>query len=163
MGVRPPADPRREERRNMNISTMIKDALEKRGLQNLKESSQFLGISTELLRMIINKGHIPKDKTLMLVARKLDLNASVLVLTAHQASVPDEVKGFFLAPSSSKLRHGSAMRKYPLSQEQCEYLGKIMKAEEIQLVRKLRQVNEDGKKQVFGYVDYMFATQRIVR
>ncbi len=144
----------------MKISGMIKEQLEKRGLRNLKDSSQFLGISTELLRMIINKNHIPKDKTLLLIAKKLDLNAPVLVLAAHQAAVPEDVKGFFLAPSPSKLRQGMTMRKYPLSQEQCEYLGKIMKPEEIQLVRKLRQVTDDEKKQVFGYVDYMFATQR---
>ncbi len=147
----------------MKISAMIKDALEKRGLRNLKESSQFLGISTELLRMIVNKDHIPKDKTLLLIAKKLELNAPVLVLAAHQAAVPEEVKGFFLSPSPSKYREGITMRKHPLSQEQCEYLGKIMKPEEIQLVRKLRQVSEDGKKQVLGYVDYMFATQRIPR
>ena len=56
-----------------------------------------------------------------------------------------------------------SMRKYPLSQEQCDYLCKIMTAEEIQLVRKLRQVTDDGKKQVLGYVDYMFSLQRTVR
>jgi hypothetical protein len=147
----------------MKISAMIKDALEKRGLKNLKDSSEFLGISTELLRMILNKGHVPKDKTLLLIAGKLELNAPVLVLAAHRATVPDEMKGFFLAPSPAKLRQGTGMRKHPLSQEQCEYLEKIMKPEEIQLVRKLRQVSDDGKTQVFGYVDYMFATQRVPR
>jgi hypothetical protein len=55
------------------------------------------------------------------------------------------------------------MRKHPLSQEQCEYLEKIMKPDEIQLVRKMRQVTDDGRKQICGYVDYMFATQRVSR
>jgi len=162
----PPLQDRGREGRKgryMKISTMIKEALEKRGLRNLKESSQFLGISTELLRMILNKGHVPKDKTLILIAKKLELNAPVLILAAHQETVPEEVKGFFLPPTTAKLRHGMSMRKYPLSQEQCDYLCKIMTAEEIQLVRKLRQVTDDGKKQVLGYVDYMFSLQRTVR
>ncbi len=146
----------------MKISIMIKEALEKRGLNNLKESSQFLSISTELLRMILNKGHIPKDRTLILIAKRLDLNSPILILAAHQAAVPEEVKGFFLAPTGAKLRQGMTMRKHPLSQEQCDYLGKIMTSEEIQLVRKLRQVTDDGKKQVLGYVDYMFSMHRVV-
>ncbi len=145
----------------MTVSIMIREALEKRGLRNLKESSQFIGISTELLRMTINKGHIPKDKTLISIARKLQLNAPALVLAAHQASVPTEVKGFFLEPTSTTYRQGMVMRKYPLSQEQCEYLGRIMKPEEIQLIRKLRQVTDDGKTQIYGYVDFMFSTQRV--
>jgi hypothetical protein len=147
----------------MKISVMIKEALEKRGLRNLKQSSQFLGISTELLRMILNKDHIPKDKTLSLIAKRLELNAPVLILAAHQASVPEEVQGFFLPPTTAKLRHGMFLRKHPLSQEQCDYLCKMMTSEEIQLVRKLRQVTEDGKKLVLGYIDYMFSTQRIIR
>jgi hypothetical protein len=147
----------------MKISAMIKESLEKRGLRNLKESSVYLGISTELLRMIVNKGHVPKDKTLVLIAQQLEINAASLVLAAHRQTVPEEMKGFFLAPSASKFRHGIGMRKHPLSQEQCDYLQKVMKSEEIQLVRKFRQVTEEGRKQVIGYVDYMFATQRVTR
>ena len=63
-----------------------------------------LGISPELLRVTINKGHIPKDKTLMMIAGKLNLDKSVLILSAHQEKVPDEVKGSFfllLKPKSS--------------------------------------------------------------
>lgn len=147
----------------MKISTMIKESLEKRGLRHLKESSQFLGISTELLRMIVNKGHVPKDKTLVLIARKLDLDTSALVLAAHRESVPEEVKGFFLTPAPSTHRNGSGIRKYPLSQEQCQYLEKVLKPDEIQVIRKLRQVTEEARKQVVGYVDYMFGTQRVFR
>lgn len=106
----------------MKISDMIRQALEKKGFRNLKDASKVLGISPELLRVTINKGHIPKDKTLMMIANKLGLDKSVLILSAHQEKVPAEVKGFFLSPSQSKFRRGK--RKFPLSEEQCNYLRK---------------------------------------
>ena len=52
----------------MKISEMIRQALEKKGFRNLKDASKVLGISPELLRVTINKGHIPKDKTLIMIA-----------------------------------------------------------------------------------------------
>lgn len=145
----------------MNISETIKDALDKKGLRSLKDASAELGISSELLRVILSKGHLPKDKTLGMIADKLGINAPLLILSAHQEKVPAEVKGFFLAPSSSKTI--KTQRKYPLSHEQCEYLEKIMTPAEIQLIRKLRQVSDETKTQIFGYVDFMFATKRIYR
>ena len=145
----------------MNISDTIKDALDKKGLRSLKDASAELGISSELLRVILNKGHLPKDKTLGTIATKLGINAPLLILSAHQEKVPTEVKGFFLAPSASKAVKGQ--RKFPLSHEQCEYLERIMTPAEIQLIRKLRQVSDEAKTQIFGYVDFMFATKRVVK
>jgi len=144
--------------KTMKMSEMIKQALEKKGLTNLKDASKALGISPEILRVTINKGHIPKDSTLSIIADHLDLDRSALILTAHQERVPDEVKGFFLTPTPSNLRRGK--RVFPLSQEQCEYLEKIMSSEEIQLIRKMRQVSEEAKTQIIGYVDYMFETRK---
>ena len=143
----------------MNVSETIKDALDKKGLRSLKDASEVLGISSELLRVILNKGHLPKDKTLGIIAKKLDISEPHLILCAHQEKVPTEVKGFFLAPTASKAVTGQ--RKFPLSHEQCEYLERIMTPAEIQLIRKLRQVPDETKTQIFGYVDYMFATKRI--
>ncbi len=142
----------------MKISDMIRQALEKKGFRNLKDASKVLGISPELLRVTINKGHIPKDKTLMMIASKLGLDRSVLILSAHQEKVPAEVKGFFLSPSQSKFRRGK--RKFPLSEEQCNYLEKIMSPDEIQMLRKFRQVSDEARTQIVGYVDYMFASKR---
>lgn len=142
----------------MKISDMIRQALEKKGFRNLKDASKVLGISPELLRVTINKGHIPKDKTLIMIANKLGLDRSVLILAAHQEKVPDEVKGFFLSPSQAKFRRGK--RKFPLSEEQCNYLEKIMSTDEIMMLRKFRQVSEEAKTQIVGYVDYMFASKR---
>jgi hypothetical protein len=125
----------------------------------LKDASVALGVSTELLRVIINKGHIPKDNTLTMIAKKLNMEMPVLVLAAHQEKVPDEVKGFFLTPSKTKLNRGK--RKYPLSEEQTAYLARILTAEEIMLLRKFRQVTDKARIQIAGYVDYTFASRRI--
>jgi len=142
----------------MKISEMIKQALEKKGFKNLKDASKVLGISPELLRVTINKGHIPKDKTLMMIANKLGLDKSVLILAAHQEKVPDEVKGFFLAPSQAKSKRGK--RKYPLSEEQINYLERILNIEEMMMLRKFRQVSDEARVQIAGYVDFMFASKR---
>jgi hypothetical protein len=142
----------------MKISDMIRQALEKKGFKNLKDASKVLGISPELLRVTINKGHIPKDRTLMMIANKLGLDKSVLILSAHQEKVPAEVKGFFLSPSTTKYRRGK--RKYPLSEEQINYLEKILSIEEIMMLRKYRQVSEEAKTQINGYIDFMYASKR---
>jgi transcriptional regulator with XRE-family HTH domain len=142
----------------MKISEMIRQALEKKGFKNLKDASKVLGISPELLRVTINKGHIPKDKTLMMIAQKLNLDKSVVILAAHQEKVPAEVKGFFLSPSQARFRRGK--RKYPLSEEQINYLEKILSVDEIMMLRKFRQVSDEGRTQIEGYVDFMFASKR---
>lgn len=142
----------------MKISEMIRQALEKKGFKNLKDASKVLGISPELLRVIINKGHMPKDKTLIQIANKLGLDKSVLILAAHQEKVPAEVKGFFLSPTQSKLRR--VKRVSPLSEEQCDYLERIMGPQEMQMLRKIRQVSEEAKIQINGLVDYLFATRK---
>ena len=142
----------------MKIADAIKDAMEKKGFRNLKDASQALGISTELLRVIVNKGHIPKDKTLAAIATRLGLDRSVLILAAHQEKVPAEVKGFFLSPSHAKFRRGK--RKHPLSEEQINYLEKIMSSEEVQMLRKMRQVSEESKTQIGAYTEFMYALKR---
>ncbi len=48
---------------------------------------------------------------------------------------------------------------FVIAEEQCDYLAKIMTAEEIQIVRKFRQVTEEAKAQIVGYVDYTFASK----
>jgi hypothetical protein len=142
----------------MKIADMIRQALEKKGFKNLKDASKVLGISPELLRVTINKGHIPKDKTLIVIANKLGLDKAILVLTAHQEKVPSEVKGFFLSPSQTKFKRGK--RTYPLSEEQINYLEKVMSIDEIMMLRKFRQVSDEARVQIEGYVDFMFASKR---
>lgn len=140
------------------LSGEIKQELANRGLRNLKEGAKFIGISTEALRLIVNKGHIPKDRTLRVIAGKLGLDLSGLILVAHRERVPAEAKGFFLSPVQAPF--GQGKRITPLSQEQCDYLGKLMSTAEIQLVRKYRQLSIDGKTQFLGYLDYHFSLHR---
>jgi len=141
----------------MKISEIIKTAIDKKGFKNLKEASKVLGISPELLRVTINKGHIPKDNTLTMIAKKLNLDMSTLVLTAHQEKIPDELKGFFLIPSQAKFNRGK--RKYPLSEEQATYLEKVLNIDEIMMLRKLRQVTDEARMQIAGYVDFMYGSK----
>ena len=144
----------------MKISEMIRQALEKKGFKNLKDASKVLGISPELLRVTINKGHIPKDTTLIVIANKLGLDKAMLILAAHREKVPEEVKGFFLSPSQAKFRRGK--RKFPISEEQINYLEKVLSMDEILMLRKFRQVSDEARIQIVGYVDYMFSTKRSV-
>jgi hypothetical protein len=145
-------------RLQMKIAEMIKTALDKKGFKNLKDASKVLGISPELLRVTINKGHIPKDNTLTMIAKKLNLEMSTLVLAAHQEKVPAEVRGYFLTPSLAKLNRGK--RKYPLSEEQTNYLEKILSIDEIMMLRKCRQVTDEARMQISGYVDYMYGSKK---
>jgi hypothetical protein len=143
----------------MRLSRMIKAAIDKKGYKNFKDASKALGLSPELLRVIINKGHIPKDTTLTRMAKKLDLEPHVLVLAAHQEKVPADVKGFFLTPSPK--RPGRHKRKYPLSEEQTAYLEQILSFDEIMMLRKIRQVNDEARTQIAGFVDFMYESKRI--
>jgi len=142
----------------MKIAEMIKKALEKKGYTNLKDASKALGISPELLRVTISKGHIPKDNTLAMIAKKLNLDMSVLVLAAHQEKGPNEVKGYFLTPSEAKFNRGK--RKYPLSEEQTNYLAQVLSVDEIMMLRKFRKVTDEARVQISGYIDFMYATKR---
>jgi hypothetical protein len=142
----------------MKIADVIKKALEKKGYKNLKDASKALGISPELLRVTLNKGHVPKDRTLTMIANKLNIDKSLLVLSAHQEKVPDEVKGYFLLPSQSK--SSKSKRRFPLSEEQTSYLEKILSIDEIMMLRKFRQVTDEARLQISGYVDFMYATKR---
>jgi len=142
----------------MKISDSIKQALEKKKFKNLKDAAKFLDISPELLRVILNKGHLPKDRTLTTIASRLGLDKSGLILAAHQEKVPADVKGYFLSPSQTHYKEGK--RISPLSSEQTDYLSKILSTAEIQLIRKYRQVTEDGKTQITGFVEYTYASRR---
>jgi hypothetical protein len=141
-------------------SDIIQRELTNRGLSTLKESARYLGISTELLRVTLHAGHLPKDRTLDRIAMRLGLESSTLILAAHQERIPREMKHLFLAPLASSAESRDKKRKWPLSQEQCEYLSQIMTSEEIQLVRKVRQLTEEERKQILGYLHFQFSLAR---
>lgn len=141
-----------------DLSAVIRLELEKRGLNSLSRAAKFLGVSSEILRRILNRDHIPKDRTLRIIADRLGLDLVGLILAAHREKVPDEMKSFLLSPVSSPF--GEGKRISPLSQEMCDYLGKLMNPEEIQLIRKYRQLSTEGKIQMLGYLDYHFSLHR---
>ncbi len=143
----------------MKVAEIIKRALEQEGLKNLKDASKALGISQELLRITVSRGHIPKDAILGKIADRLGLDKPALILAAHQEKVPIEVKGYFLTPA--KGRSWKDKRVWPLSEEQCEYLRRVLSETEIQIIRKFRQVPDEAKVQIAGYVDYTWASKRM--
>jgi len=145
----------------MKVAEMIMQVLEQKGYRNLRSAAKALGISSELLRLTVNQGHIPKDSILEMIADKLGLDRSALLLAAHQEKFPIEVKGYFLAPTEQKKYEKK--RVWPLSEEQCSYLEKIMNETEIQIIRKFRQLPDDEKAHITGHLDYSWATKRIKR
>jgi hypothetical protein len=137
---------------------MIKGALEEKGFKNLKDASKVLGISAELLRVTLCKGHIPKDNTLTLLAEKLDIDAPLLVLAAHQERIPDEFKGFFLTPSQSRFQGGK--REFPFSEVQTTRLDNVLDIDEIAMLRKYRQVTEEARMEITSFVDFVYGSKR---
>jgi hypothetical protein len=143
----------------MKVAEMIMKALEQKGYRNLRSAAKGLGISPELLRLTVNQGHIPKDSILEIIADKLGLDRSALLLAAHQEKFPVEVKGYFLSPTVEKKYEKK--RVWPLSEEQCSYLEKILNEPEIQIIRKFRQIPDEDKAQITGYLDYTWAMKKI--
>jgi hypothetical protein len=69
------------------------------------------------------------------------------------------VQGYFLSPTAQKAY--SMKRKWPLSEEQCGYLVKVLNEEEIQLIRKFRQLPPGAMGQITGYLDYTWALKGV--
>lgn len=143
----------------MKVAEMIMKVLEQKGYRNLSSAAKSLGISKELLRITVNKGHIPKDSILEMIADKLGLERSALLLAAHQDKFPFEVKSYFLSPT--EVKQHQKKRLWPLSDEQCGYLEKILTEPEIQIIRKFRQIPDEAKVQITGYLDYTWAMKKI--
>lgn len=143
---------------SMKLSDIVGRELAKRGLTTLKDAARFLGMSTELIRTILNGSRVPKDKNLIKIAERLGIEASALILAAHHQNIPADMQAYLLKPSDVSAKN---KRVWPLSLEQCDYLAKMITAEEIQLMRKYRQLTEEEKIQARGYIHYMFSTKRI--
>jgi transcriptional regulator with XRE-family HTH domain len=145
----------------MKIADLIKQELQNRGLTTITSAARSLGVSPELLRRIVNMDHIPRDRMLAKIARGLGMDPAGLILAAHRQQLPGELCVFTLTPAPPTGCVWQEKRKWPLSQEQCEYLAKVMQPHEIQLLRKYRQLSPEEKAQAIGYLNYMFATKRV--
>jgi len=142
----------------MNLSDLLRQGLAKRGLVSTAESARFLGTSVELVRKTLRNIRVPKDKTLIRIAERLGIDAAPLILAAHQQKLPLAMRSSFLEPSEVTTKN---KRIWPLSREQCDYLAKVINLQEIQILRKYRQLLPEGKSQTEGYIDYMFTIERI--
>ncbi len=141
----------------MKIAEIIGQALEQRGMSRVTEASEILGISPELLRITLFNGHVPKDSTLSAIADGLGLDKCALIMAAHRERISEDLKGLILSPVP---RSDRKRRVWPLSEEQCNYLAMIMSPEEMQIVRKFRQVPVEEQAQIIDFIDYMFASKR---
>jgi hypothetical protein len=147
------------ERKTLKVAELITQTLEQKGYRNLSSAAKTLGISLELLRLTVKRGHIPKDSILEKIADKLGLSRTALLLAAHKEKFPVEVKGYFLS-RSKKIKY-EKRRVWPLNEEQCSYLEKILKDPEIQIIRKFRQLPDEEKARITGYLDYTWAMKKI--
>jgi len=142
----------------MELSGLIRQELNKRGLTSYRESARFLGMSIEFVRITLQKKHVPKDKNHIRIAERLGIDATPLILAAHQQNLPLDAQSCILQPAEVASK---SKRIWPLSREQCDYLAKVMSPQKIQFIRKYRQLHPDEKSQTEGYVHYMFATKRV--
>ena len=143
------------------LSRLIRRELDERGIGSLKEAARYLGVSSELARLVLNLGRVPRDRTLVKIAQVLGLEPAVLILAGHRQKLPRELRKDMLTIAAPAGGNWKQKRKWPLSQEQCEYLGRMMQAHEIQLIRKCRQLTPQERVQLAGYVDFQFATSRV--
>ncbi|MCH8844306.1 MAG: hypothetical protein IID61_15205, partial [SAR324 cluster bacterium] len=77
------------------IAELIKKRVKSLGFDDIKECARVYDIPYELLRKVISDGHIPKDKTLLFYAGKLELDANELIATAYQQKAPEGMQHMF--------------------------------------------------------------------
>jgi transcriptional regulator with XRE-family HTH domain len=143
------------------LSRLIRRELDKGGVKTLEQTAAAMGVSKELARSILSGGHIPKDRTLIKIAHALGLEPTILILSGHRHKLPLELREEMLPVALPSGGSWEKKRKWPLSQEQCDYLGAVMRPDEIQFIRKCRQLTPEERIQLAGYVNFMFATCRV--
>lgn len=142
----------------MKLSDLIRQELAKRGLKSCAASAHFLGVSVEFVRATLQKKHVPKDKSLISIAERLGIDATPLILAAHRQKLPLDAQSCILQPSEETSKN---KRIWPLSREQCDYIASVITPQELQILRKYRQLLPEGKIQSEGYIHYMFATKHV--
>lgn len=142
----------------MSLSEMVRQAIRYKGMTTLSQAAKRTGVSTECLRLFLNKKNgIPKDNTLLKIAKGLGLDQNAVLVAAHRERLSEFGEDNLLQPTTSAY---GQKRVWPLSQEQCQYLGRYLSDAEIQLIRKYRQVSPEGRVQTRGYIDYMYKLHR---
>ncbi len=145
----------------MTLARLIQGELDRRGIRTLRRAAQVLGISGELTRRILRRDLVPKDRTIVRIASALEMEPSVLLLAAHRQRLPRAAAAFMLDIALPASGEWKTKRRWPLSQEQWDYLSVLMQAHEIQLIRKYRQLTPEERLQVLGFINYQFETSRV--
>lgn len=145
----------------MKLSTLIRREMNLRGIKTIKQAAQLLGVSTELARSILKNSRIPKDGTLLKMAEALGLDPAVLLVPSHLQKMPRKLRAEVLPVAPPSNFDWIRKRKWPLSQEQCDYLGRVLQPAEIQLIRKCRQLTEEEKGSAVAYVGYLFSVHHV--
>ena len=79
------------------IASLLKERIQALGYSDIKECARDFDLPYELLRKVISNGHVPKDKTLLLYAEKLGMDAEQLIRTAYRQKVPGGMEHIFSA------------------------------------------------------------------
>jgi plasmid maintenance system antidote protein VapI len=144
----------------MTLADILKREFSKRNIDTIRDAARFLGTNYETVRLLLNNVRAPKDAVLARFAKKLGIDPTVLLLTAHRERLPREMQAYFLMPVAPAPGGWERRRRWPLSQEQCDYLGRILTSREIQLIRMCRQMTPEKMQDAFGYLTYLFERSR---
>jgi SOS-response transcriptional repressor LexA len=97
------------------IASLLKHRIEALGYGDIKECARDFDLPYELLRKVISSGHVPKDKTLLLYAEKLGMDAEELIRTSYRQKAPGGMAHLFeLRPPAPKPGAEAASRLAPV-------------------------------------------------
>jgi SOS-response transcriptional repressor LexA len=117
------------------IANLLKSRIQALGYGDIKECARDFDIPYELLRKVISNDHLPKDKTLLIYAEKLGLDATELLSTAYRQKAPSHLRHIFssraqpkpvgvessrLVPVLGKAACGPWLESYPIEPDQFE-------------------------------------------
>lgn len=77
------------------IASLLKQRIEALGYGDIKDCARAFDLPYELLRKVISNGHLPKDKTLLLYAERLGMDAEALIRTAYRQKAPGGMEHLF--------------------------------------------------------------------
>jgi hypothetical protein len=78
----------------------------------LKEAARIAGVSTEILRRVVNENVLPKDSTLERMAVCFGIDAMALLLARHRQRLEPVVHADFRLPRLQPAHPGQVRRKY---------------------------------------------------
>lgn len=79
----------------MTLAALLRRRIQDLGYADLKECARARDIPYELFRKVISDNHLPKDKTLLLYAEKLDMEPQVLLSACYRQRAPSEMRHLF--------------------------------------------------------------------